>query len=87
MDWDCSIDLVSAHLEPGSAAPGDAVERVRAAVERLPGAGWISVAWCGPLPASRWLRVYPRGMSMEPEGDEWTAIRDRVAATVSRVLA
>ncbi len=40
MKWDASNDLVAAHLAPGIRVPGDAVDRVRAAVESLPGACW-----------------------------------------------
>jgi hypothetical protein len=87
MQWDASIDIVAAHLEPGADGPGDAVARVRAAVESLPGAGWVSVAWCGRAPAIRWLRVYPPGRCVEPVGPEWDAVRRRVERAVTAELA
>jgi hypothetical protein len=87
MDWDACIDIVTAHLEPGAAAPGDAVAKVRAAVERLPGASWVSVAWCGDLPAQRWLRVFRRGSSMPVDGPEWDKVRRDVERAVTLALA
>ncbi len=87
MDWDVSIDLVQAHLEPGTEGPGDAVEAVRAAVERLPGAAWVSVAWCGNLPANRWLRVFRRGSCMPVDGPEWDRVRRDVERAVTLALA
>jgi hypothetical protein len=87
MEWDASIDLVQAHLEAPSADPSQAVEAVRFAVQSLPGAGWVSVAWCGSLPAVRWLQVFRPGSNLEPEGAEWDALECRIETTVSRVLA
>ncbi len=87
MIWDASIDIGPAHLEPGCPAPGEAVQRVRQAVERMPGAGAVSVAWCGPIPAKGWLRVYPRGQYLEPEGPEWERVRRQVQRTVALALA
>jgi hypothetical protein len=87
MNWDASIDIGSAHLEPGCPAPGEAVQRVRQAVERMPGAGSISVAWCGAVPAKGWLRVYPRGHYLEPEGPEWECVRRQVQRIVALALA
>lgn len=87
MDWDASIDIVAAHLEPGCSEPGEAVERVRQAVEQMPGAGRISVAWCGPVPAIGWLRVYQPGRYLEPDGAEWERVRRQVKRTVALALA
>ncbi len=87
MNWDASIDIGSAHLEPGCSAPGEVVQRVRQAVERMPGAGSISVAWWGPVSAKEWLRVYPRGQYLEPEGPEWERVRRLVQRTVALALA
>jgi hypothetical protein len=41
MNFDASIDLIDAIMPPfdGRAVDEDAVERVRASVERMPGAG------------------------------------------------
>ena len=66
---------------------GEAVERVRAAIGSLPGACWVSVEWHGDIPAVRWLRVFRRSNSIEPDGPEWDALRRRIAATVEEVLA
>jgi hypothetical protein len=58
MDFEASIDLTT------DVVP-QAVERVRLAVEQLPGASWISVEWCGQMPSAKlpieWVRVYRRG--------------------------
>jgi len=62
------------------------VRRVRRAVQRMPGAGSISVAWCGPSPVKAWLRVYPRGQYLEPEGPEWEWVRRQVQRTVALAL-
>jgi len=87
MKWDASIDIVSAHLEPGCPEPGEAIQRVREAVGRLPGAGSVSVAWCGPISTKGWLRVYPRGQYLESEGSEWESVRRQVRRTVALALA
>ncbi len=86
MNWDATIDSVAAHLEPGRTTPGEAIERVRQAVERIPGAGAISVAWCGPVPAKGGLRIYPHGQYLEPEGPEWESVRRQVQHTVAMAL-
>ncbi len=87
MEWDASIDRVAAHLAPGIRVPGDAVDRVRAAVESLPGACWVSVEWHDDIPAVRWLRVFWSGNSLEPDGPDWDALRRRIASTIEEVLA
>ncbi len=87
MNWDASIDIVYAHLEQGCPEPAEAIQRIREAVARLPGAGSVSVAWCGPIPAKGWLRVYPRGQYLESEGSEWESVRRQVQRTVALALA
>jgi len=87
MNWDASIDIGSAHLEPGCPAPREAIKRVRQAVQRMPGAGSVSVAWCGTVPADGWLRVYQPGRYLEPEGPEWECVRRQVQRTVALALA
>jgi hypothetical protein len=87
MKWDATIDLGCGHLQPGVITPGEAVEQVRAAVSRLPGAGWVSVGWFGDLPATQWIRVYRPGNCLEPEGSEWDVLRNWIKATVNAVLA
>ena len=86
MEWDASIDLVAAHLAPGIRVPGEAADRVRAAVESLPGACWASVEWHGDIPAVRWLRVFRKGNSLEPDSPDWDALRRRIALTIEEVL-
>lgn len=59
--FDVCIDL-TVHIVPAGISPAVAVARVREAVERVPGAGWISVEWCGDAPASApWLRLFRQG--------------------------
>ncbi len=87
MQWDASIDVVEAHLEAPEADPSQAVEAFRFAVQSLPGAGWVSVAWCGAMPAVRWLRVFRPGSSVEQEGAEWDTLKRRTESIVSRALA
>jgi hypothetical protein len=56
--FDASVDL-TVHTVPGHLDPSQAVARVRAAVESLPGAGWVSVEWCGDATASLpWVTLY-----------------------------
>jgi hypothetical protein len=50
MDFDASIDLPTDVV--ASPIPlHQAADRVRLAVEQLPGAFWISVEWCGQMPS------------------------------------
>ena len=48
-----TISLATAHLigTPHQRHPELAVEAVRDEVEAIPGACWVSVEWCGTLPA------------------------------------
>ena len=85
MEFDVSVDLVAGHL-PQGLAPTDAVRRVRAAVEALPGAMWVSVEWCGDAPAIRWLRLYRRGRGEEMKGDPWDRLRNEVKVAVAQAL-
>jgi hypothetical protein len=57
MKFDASIDLVAGHL-PEGLPPQEGVRRARGAVEAVPGAGWVSVEWCGHIPAVKWIRLY-----------------------------
>ena len=82
--FDACIDL-TVRTVPEAIAPGDAVERVRSAVEALPGAGWISVEWHGDAPG-RWLRVFPVGVAREQEDGEWAELAERITATVYETL-
>ncbi len=90
MAFDACIDLVGA-------APRSATEPVRRAIEALPGAAWISVAWLGEamgyrgdladVPADRWIRVWRRGSSREVDGPAWHGLRRSIRRTVLDVLA
>ncbi len=47
MEFDAIIDLTTDHV-PAHVLQSAAAEQVRAAVEHLPGANWISVKWYAP---------------------------------------
>ena len=83
--WDASIDLTSAVLqdEPGPLP----IERVRAAVEALEGAAFVSVEDCRGAPANlRWLTLYEPGDARPRSGGPWDALAIRVEATVRAAL-
>ncbi len=82
--FDACIDLTMRTV-PEGIAPPVAVERVRSAVEELPGAEWISVEWCGDAPGD-WLRVFPAGVGREQEDGEWAELAERITATVHEAL-
>lgn len=86
MQFDTSLDLTTEQA-PAYVPPREAVARVRQAVERLPGAFWISVEWCGQLPAVEqpveWVRVYRRGESGVMQGLPWDAIKADIKAAVA----
>jgi hypothetical protein len=89
MNFDASIDQVDAIL-PGSARMSDTVaaDRVRAAVERMPGAGWTSVAACPGVPSgSEWIRVYRPGCAEIMGGGEWPDIAGKVESAVRLALS
>jgi hypothetical protein len=88
MEFDASIDLV-AHQLPEGLPPPEATRRARAAVEALPGAGWISVEWCGhfPVAAAGWVRVYWRGRGEVMEGRSWRDLQAVIGAEVAAALA
>ena len=76
--FDVSIDLTTDAIPPGLAPPV-AVERVRAAVAAIPGAGFVSVAWCsGTAPRDAWVRGSQSGRSHAFDG----AMGDRLAGWV-----
>jgi hypothetical protein len=84
--FDASADLtvhsVSADLEPGQA-----VFRVRTAVESLPSAGWVFVEWCGDAPATlSWVTLYEPGRAAPQSGGPYDAIAALVGHTVRQVL-
>ena len=84
--FDACLDL-TVRVVPGGTPPKVAVERVRSAVQALPGAAWISVEWCGDAPGeSRWLRVFPEGEGAEQWDGTWADLRERITATVRHAL-
>ncbi len=86
MEFDASIDLVASQV-PDWLPPEDAVRRVREAVEALPGAGWVSVEWCGNAPHVRWIRLYRPGHGAVMEGPPWDHLQARIEAVVGHAIA
>lgn len=85
--FDCSIDLTM-HTVPSTVPPDQAIRRVRKAIEALPGAGWISVTWCGDAPPELpWLRLYQPGEGGEQTGNEWDALATDIRAATRGALA
>ena len=75
-------------MVPATVPSKAAVARVRTAVEAMPGAGWISVEWCGDAPGeSRWLRVFPAGDGREQWDGVWEGVWERIATAVRDALA
>jgi DNA repair protein RadC len=72
--FDASIDIGRA----------EAVNAVRARVEAMPGAGWISVEAHTGLAAS--VRLFAAGSGFEAEGPEWAALRRDVEHEVDTAL-
>ncbi len=59
--FDASNDLLDDTV-PAGMSPPEAVQRVKAAVQALPVAGWTSVDYTGLVPPGLpWLRVYEPG--------------------------
>lgn len=86
MAFDVSIDLVAA-LIPDGCPPREGVRLAREAVEALPGAGWVSVEWCGDFPPVRWLRLYRPGRAEVMEGGPWDQLRAQVEAAIAKAVA
>lgn len=85
-EFDTSIDLTTAIL-PKGIQPDVAVQRVSDAVADLPGARWVSVEWCGDVPASLpWVTVYEPGNAVPMIGGTFAAVAARIEQTVRRVL-
>ena len=83
LEFDACIDLTG-HNTPAGIAGEEAVRRVRAAVEALPGAAWVSVEWCEPSPSSLiWLRLFRRGDARERTGEPaFQELRERITRLV-----
>ena len=87
-EFDAVIDLGPRDMPPG-ADPAAAVRAVRAAVSAIPGAQWINVGrHDGSIPAGLpWMRVFPAGSSIVPDGPGWDRLRAQVAKLVQETLA
>ena len=86
LSFDVTIDLTDDIVPPG-VRPHQAVHRVRAAVEAMPGAGWVSVDYFGLIPPGLpWIVLYEAGcvLTLEPAltGD----LAARIEATVRVAL-
>jgi len=83
LEFDACIDL-NQHNTPAGIAGEEAVRRVRAAVEDLPGAAWVSVEWCAPSPSTlSWLRLFRRGDGRErTEEPAFQDLRERITRLV-----
>lgn len=86
-EFDACIDL-TVHNVPAGVPSDVAVSRVRAAVEKLPGAAWISVEWCGEAPESPlWLRLFKAGNGQQQSGGAWDVLADKITATMRDALS
>jgi hypothetical protein len=86
-EFDACIDL-SVHNTAGADADS-AVARVRREVGAIPGANWISVEWCGSVPAGmRWLHLFRRGDGRDRTDEaEFYETRSRIDAIVRAGMA
>jgi hypothetical protein len=79
--FDAAIDLTAQVVEPNR-SPAEAVEAVRAAIEDIPGAGWVSVEWCVGAPRNEgWVRLYEPGRAEPQSGVKW----DKLARLIEDV--
>ena len=85
--FDACIDL-TIHNVPAGISSVVAVARVREAVEKVPGAGWVSVEWCGDAPASGlWLRLFKQGNGQQQSGGEWDLLADQITVIMRDALS
>lgn len=60
---------------------------VREFVERIPGAGWISIDFGVDFPASlEWPPLYSNGGTEAPGSREWMELRERIEDAVASAL-
>lgn len=87
--FDVSVDLLDRMLPPPDAtSDAEAVYRVRAAVQAIPGAKYVSLEVCRGVPGNPiWLRIYRPGNGEVMTGAEWDGMAERVEAAVSGALA
>jgi hypothetical protein len=70
MHFDVSLDLLDRHLPPGM-SDAEAADRVRAAVQAIPGVQYISLEVCRGVPGDPiWLRLYRPGDGKVMTGGE-----------------
>lgn len=87
-DSDASIDLSDAVLHGLHRRCSLPTERVRAAIERLEGAGAISDEDCRGAPAPlRWVTMFRHGEARPLEGEPWDGIARRIEGAVRTALA
>jgi hypothetical protein len=90
--FDASITIGSHHLadagiDPGT-PPASAIDAVRAAVARIPGAAWVDVEVEDAQPSARMrIDIYPPGFARSPNTPQWRQLRDTVEATTRTALA
>ncbi len=86
LQFDASVDLTEHNIPPGM-PPAVAVERARAALGALTGAGWVSVEWCGGAPAeASWVRIFKRGAAEPLPGPAGEAVAALLKMTVRKAL-
>jgi hypothetical protein len=84
--FDASIDLPAA-IVPPEMPPGEAVSRVRRAVEALPGAGCVSVDWSGLVPPGLpWLCLFEPGKQVAVTGGAWGSLAGDIQSAAQRAL-
>lgn len=86
--FDALIALAPDMLPPGSSR-ADAVRAVRAAVQAMPGAGWVGVEYHG-VPSGlglRWVEVLPPDSGLPLKGERWDALRATVERAARAALA
>jgi len=85
-EFDACIDLVAA-IVPARFEPQVAVVLVRSAVERIPGANWISVEWCGNSPQTdSFIRVFARGHGKIREDGPYAQAREQIRHALLEAL-
>lgn len=86
--FDALIALAPDMLPPGLSR-ADAVRAVRAAVQVMPGAGWVGVEYHG-VPSGlglRWVEVFPPDSGLPLKGERWDALRATVERAARAALA
>ena len=85
--FDALVALAPDMLPPG-ASRAEAVRAVRAAVQAMPGAGWVGVEYHG-VPSGlglRWVEVFPPDSGLALKGERWDALRAAVEGVARDAL-